>query len=349
MGGKPLADSWHQIMTNRDFYIKYTKNKVKWRVGQPLGLLSSFPSFALWHHDIVQLAANWELLHGGKPLKFFSDYRLLGDDIVIFDTKVAVRYQWLLKKINIPINLSKSVIGEKGNSQIEFTKRLALRCEEMSSLKYNILSKDNILDMLDLVEILIKRDFISLDTGHYGLSQVLNSEDSQRLKYLLWLRASDTPELILTDQNGNVSVKFTRSEIMKTIIRKRTTILVNKSMNVDPMNMEKIVSQIIKEFKSTGVPHSETALVDDGMMDLPSIHPIIMGLAQTSRELHNCQFTVMYELDPNTVSPVEYLPEVSAKSYFHDRKAAVRYLSKILMDTFDEHRRNDDHKATPMI
>jgi hypothetical protein len=175
MSNRHVAESWYKVMTNRDFYIKATGQSVRWAVGQPLGLLSSFPSFALWHHDIVQLAANWEEYRDGKTLRFFNQYRILGDDIVIFDTKVARRYQRLLSEIGLEINPTKSVIGDRENYQIEFAKRLSLRGKEMSSIKHNILSKNDILSMLDLVEILHKRDFISPDAGHCGLSQVLKS------------------------------------------------------------------------------------------------------------------------------------------------------------------------------
>jgi hypothetical protein len=339
MGGKALADSWHQVMTNRDFYIKYTKRKVRWSVGQPLGLLSSFPSFALWHHDIVQLAANWELLHEDKPLKFFTDYALLGDDIVILDKKVADRYQWLLKKVDVPVNLTKSVIGDARNSQIEFTKRLALKGLEMSSIKANILSKNNILDMLDLVEILAKRDFITTDSGHCGLHPILKSEDFQRFRYLLWLRASDAPKLILTDQDGNASLTLTREDVIKKITHKRTEAIIKKSLEIKPLDMEVEKTHIEKQFTSSSIPYSETVLEDRSIGDLSGSHPLVLALTQTSRELQFIMFTVLDDLDPETVSPVEYLPIVSTKSYYHDRKAKVRYLSKILMDTFDECRK----------
>lgn len=58
MSNLHVAEGWYQIMTKRDFYVKATGENIRWKVGQPLGLLSSFPSFALWHHDIVQFAAN---------------------------------------------------------------------------------------------------------------------------------------------------------------------------------------------------------------------------------------------------------------------------------------------------
>jgi len=184
MGGLHVADNWYKVMTKRNFFIKPLNKSVRWSVGQPLGLLSSFPSFALWHHDIIQFAANYERFSNGKPLKFFKNYKLLGDDVVIYDEEVALRYQSLMSQIGISINLAKSVIGDKDNNQIEFAKRLALRGQEMSSIKHNILQKSSEIHLLDLVDLLRERDFIAPDTDHHILHQVLKSKDLLRLKYL---------------------------------------------------------------------------------------------------------------------------------------------------------------------
>jgi hypothetical protein len=70
-------------MTDRPFYVNATKEYLRWEVGQPLGLLSSFPSFSLWHHDIIQFAhSRCREREGKNPIKLFKDYRLLGDDMV---------------------------------------------------------------------------------------------------------------------------------------------------------------------------------------------------------------------------------------------------------------------------
>lgn len=53
---------------------------VRFATGQPLGLLSSWPLFALCHHFIVWFCANKVY-----PGKVFKRYALLGDDIVIAD------------------------------------------------------------------------------------------------------------------------------------------------------------------------------------------------------------------------------------------------------------------------
>jgi hypothetical protein len=341
MKDKDLADSWYQIMTQRDFYVKATDRKVRWAVGQPLGLLSSFPSFALWHHDIIQLAANWEQFHNGKPLQFFTQYRLLGDDVVIFNAKVARRYQWLLSKIGLTINLSKSIIGDEVNSQIEFAKRLALRGKEMSSIKHNILTKNDKFNLLDLVELLCKRDFISPDTVHYELSSILKSEDLLLLRYLIWLRFSDTPELTIYRKDGNVSLRITREEIIQSITSKRTASIIEKMTQIRALDMETELPRLCSNFEKAVVPYSEKVLIDGSIGDLTGSHPIVLALTQTSRELQFMMFTVLDDLEPDTASPVEYLPVVSTRSYFSDRKTVNRYFSEILLESLKEARHKD--------
>jgi hypothetical protein len=258
----------------------------------------------------------------------------LGDDIVIFNKVVARRYQWLLKKIGLTINYSKSIIGDQENYQIEFAKRLALRGKEMSSIKYNILNKNDILSMLDLVEILYKRDFISPDTGHCGLSQVLKSEDLRRFQYMLWLRASVEPTLNI--EYGNFTLKLTRDEIIQSIITKRTANIIQKAMEITPLDMETEFPNLVRNFQSIGVSYNEKTLADRSIGSLTGSHPIVLALTQTSRELQFLMFSVLDDLEPDTVSPVEYLPVVSSKSYYSDRKAANRYLSEILLACYQE-------------
>lgn len=173
-------------MTERDFVIKSTGRKVRWKTGQPLGLLSSFPSFALWHHDIIQFAYNRENFRKGKPLRFFKDYRLIGDDVVIFNKEVSVAYQEILNDLGVPINLSKSVLGNALDSQIEFTKRFSLRGKEMSSIKRNLLTKNDKHSLLDLIDILLSRDFISPGlNNHFDLFNFLDSREAEDLNFIL--------------------------------------------------------------------------------------------------------------------------------------------------------------------
>jgi hypothetical protein len=118
-------------------------------------------------------------------MKFFKDYRLLGDDVVIFNTEVATEYRYLMEDVyDISINMSKSVIGDKEHNQIEFTKRLALNGYEMSSIKRNILTGSGPQSVLELVDILLERDFISEADGWYNFIPSLSSEEKELLRFL---------------------------------------------------------------------------------------------------------------------------------------------------------------------
>jgi hypothetical protein len=77
----------------------------KYAVGQPMGAYSSWAMLALTHHIIVKESA----LRAG--IEGFTDYALLGDDIVIKNGKVAEQYLILMNSLGVSINMSKSVIS----------------------------------------------------------------------------------------------------------------------------------------------------------------------------------------------------------------------------------------------
>jgi len=94
--------------------------------GQPMGALTSWAVFSLTHHILVQYAAY--KAHG--KLRWFEDYALLGDDIVLADAKVAQVYLTLLQVIGVEVGLAKSLISSNGS--FEFAKRTFIRGQEAS-------------------------------------------------------------------------------------------------------------------------------------------------------------------------------------------------------------------------
>jgi len=70
-----------------------------------MGAYSSWAMLALTHHIIVRVSA----LRCG--ISNFSDYAILGDDIVIRNNAVAKEYVLVLKYLGLSINMSKSVIS----------------------------------------------------------------------------------------------------------------------------------------------------------------------------------------------------------------------------------------------
>lgn len=91
-----------------------------WTVGQPLGLYPSFASFALAHHSVVR----------GIHLQLGKDkfrYRLLGDDIVIWDDEVAHAYRKLMTSLGVAISEAKSLVSA---SSCEFAGAL-ITCDDV--------------------------------------------------------------------------------------------------------------------------------------------------------------------------------------------------------------------------
>lgn len=112
--GLSWAASWRALLTKRPWYLG--RSPIMYAVGQPMGAYSSWAMLALTHHVIVQVAASrvgWSVV--------FPYYCVLGDDVVIADAGVAEAYRSLMTALGVPINMSKSLVSEKGC--LEFAKR----------------------------------------------------------------------------------------------------------------------------------------------------------------------------------------------------------------------------------
>lgn len=99
----------------RDLNAQYGE-EVRYAVGQPMGAYSSWAVMALTHHVIVQIAA----FRCGSS-GFFRHYALLGDDIVIADKRVAMKYLEVMKELGVGVNRLKSIESPAGVA--EFAKR----------------------------------------------------------------------------------------------------------------------------------------------------------------------------------------------------------------------------------
>jgi len=151
-----IADLWSAILVNRFYRVnpppKYSKSllpmdvvsnspfakasgsglEIKYAQGQPMGALSSWAMLAFTHHFIVQVAA-W--ISGEPKTKLFTQYAVLGDDIVLWNTRVATQYLSLMNKLTVGIGLAKSVISPKGLS-LEFAKRTLLLGKDVSPVPF---------------------------------------------------------------------------------------------------------------------------------------------------------------------------------------------------------------------
>lgn len=99
---------------------------------------------ALTHHLIVQLAARQcgKVSINRGQFAWYSNYELLGDDIVLFDKEVAKAYLLLMKELGLEINLSKSVICKNGLT-FEFAKVTGHNGKDVSALPWKAFISQN--------------------------------------------------------------------------------------------------------------------------------------------------------------------------------------------------------------
>lgn len=113
MLGGAYACGWESLLTRKGFAAPNGET-LFYKVGQPIGARSSWAMFTLSHHLVVQYAA---YLEGLYP---FSDYILLGDDIVITNDRVAAKYVELMTELGVGISPFKSHVSD---TTYEFAKR----------------------------------------------------------------------------------------------------------------------------------------------------------------------------------------------------------------------------------
>lgn len=110
-----------------------------------MGALSSWAMLAVTHHMIVQLAARragagftYDFI---RKRAWFEGYELLGDDLVIFSSKVAHQYLLIMEAIGVPINRSKSVVARNGS--FEFAKVTGYLGYNVSAISWRMFISQN--------------------------------------------------------------------------------------------------------------------------------------------------------------------------------------------------------------
>jgi hypothetical protein len=122
--------AWKELMIGEPFW--FDQKEYKYSAGQPMGAYSSWPSFSVSHHFIVQFAA----LRIGLPK--FKDYKLLGDDIVIRNKLVAESYIKIMHDLGVEISPHKTLISD---DSFEFAKRFFYKGDEVTGYPINGLYK----------------------------------------------------------------------------------------------------------------------------------------------------------------------------------------------------------------
>jgi hypothetical protein len=125
------AFAWWWVTTRRDFIYKDKGSPkcTRYTVGQPMGLLSSWPVMALTHHYLVRLSFAASVKRVSLHRLRASPYVVLGDDLVIVGHAVAEEYLQLIQYLGMDYSVEKTYI-ETGIA--EFAKSLFCHGEDLT-------------------------------------------------------------------------------------------------------------------------------------------------------------------------------------------------------------------------
>jgi len=140
--GSEVSTRIRKVMVNRDFLLRLPSGsfrRVRWSVGQPMGLKASWPLMALTHHFLVQYA-HWDVVGKKFPKRPFTQYCVLGDDVVIAHRNTAARYLKLVRSLGMKVNSLKSHTTGRGtniDSLAEFAKVIVWKGKVIDTVKPN--------------------------------------------------------------------------------------------------------------------------------------------------------------------------------------------------------------------
>lgn len=136
--GATYGQAWADLLVKRDYFLPGSQRdnrepmNLRYAVGQPMGAYSSWAMLNLCHHMILQYL-NVQV-YGVQ--KWYENYEVLGDDIVIFDNEIADRYIKLMEGgLDVKCNQSKSLISPE-RPVIEFAKRTSIGESEVSAFSW---------------------------------------------------------------------------------------------------------------------------------------------------------------------------------------------------------------------
>lgn len=124
--------------------------QVYYNCGQGIGFYSSWTSMAFLHHLLVRLAAY------RVGIKNFTDYLVLGDDVVIASELVRTEYVRLMESIGISISKAKTVTPSPAQG-IEFASKLLCSRGNISPLPVGCLFDQTVSSLFQLWDALHDR------------------------------------------------------------------------------------------------------------------------------------------------------------------------------------------------
>jgi hypothetical protein len=176
--GSDMAILWTKVVTERNFCINSTDEYVKYSVGTPMGVYSSWAVATMTLHALVEFSA-YEL---GYPR--FRNYLILGDDVAIFDEKVYHRFIDNVTSLGVGVSKEKSTVSVRS---AEMAKRFFSEGQEVTGFPIEILAqlKSQPASILEVLRLLKDLDHGQVQTG--PVLQIMGKTLSSKYSALLSL------------------------------------------------------------------------------------------------------------------------------------------------------------------
>jgi len=305
---KEIAEAWYNLMINRDFHYKDTI--VRWAVGQPLGFYSSWATFALTHHILIEYCAYLE------GIRSFREYAVLGDDVVIWNKSVARRYEIVMAELGVQINLTKTITSNEHHVQVEFAKRLFWNGVEISGLSWKLLyiASRHLAMLVDLWVLAQKRSW-DLERSYFSAPEHLGNKGSVLFSLLLWERTEGKAPF----PDGLIPVEL--SNLRNEILKFRILDLEERRLGVDKILMKNDLIKVY--FEAAGVA------VNQQLLDYGSVmHPIVYHVNEVGMSIYDKLEEIAEaanEINAGNIPmlPCEYFPNLGTSTYFGDRRLLI--------------------------
>jgi hypothetical protein len=162
--GEQEGCDWKQLISDREFF--HSRGSVTYKVGNPMGLLSSWAVSTFTHHVVKHWCAH---KLGIKDYK----YLILGDDTLDTREDVYRLYTSTIESLGVSISHDKCTQSEHGYA--EFAKRLFSPEGEITGLPVHLLTglKSNPEQVLELVRICRNRGYEEKNLGP-GMAALLS-------------------------------------------------------------------------------------------------------------------------------------------------------------------------------
>jgi len=167
-----ITEGWADLISDRD--IRFKKEYIRYSVGQPMGMLTSWAAFTISHHIIINYCKKDNNINNNKINKSF--YAVIGDDMVLHGEKAALRYRQVMSSIGVGISESKTLVPSNKSNTAEIAKRYFRNGSDISPIPPRVLleSTKNLSGFFEFLEVLASRTGNFQDIPGLSWSETLN-------------------------------------------------------------------------------------------------------------------------------------------------------------------------------